>query len=67
MGEIDYQNEKYKSYKRREMRTNLDKLPIPHKLAQSPPNERVQRKLQVAKTHLPPIGLVSLPKNVEEG
>ena len=41
MGENDYQNEKYKSYGRREKATNLKELPWPHKLVQSPPAKRV--------------------------
>ena len=40
MGENDYQNEKYKSYGRREKATKKE-LPWPHKLVQSPPAKRV--------------------------
>ena len=66
MDENNCKNGEYISYKREEKRTNLKELPRPHKLVQSPLTERVQGRVQVGKTRLPPVGLSSLTKVMEE-
>ena len=49
-----------------EKKTNLKEIPRPHKLAQSPPAEHVQGRVQVGKAHLPVVGFLSLRKVLEE-
>ena len=59
MDENNYKIGKYMSYKRKEKKTNLKELPRPHKL--------VQGRVQVGKTCMPLVGLLSLPKVRKEG
>ena len=48
--------------KEKEKGPNFEKLPRAHYLEQSPLAKHVQGGVQVGKTHLPLVGLPSLPK-----
>ena len=50
-----------------EKRTDLKKLPRPHKLLQSASTESVEGGVKISKTCLPPVDLSCLPKVLEEG
>lgn len=47
--------------------TNLKELPRSYYLAQNPSTKHVQGGVQVSKTSLPSVGLLSLPKVTKEG
>ena len=54
------------SYKRKVKEIKLEELPRPHYLPQSPLAEHVQGRIEVGQTRLPPIGVPSPLKVLEE-